>query len=100
MNQFYKLWVDGETKKNDYVLWKYTGQVGRDEKWKEETIRNTNYTQFASEFECEFLGSVNTLIKSAKIKATVYQSSKTNGRLSIFEEPKKGPTYLCTVDVK
>ena len=51
-------------------LWKYTGQVGRDEKWKEETIRNTSATQFASEFECEFLGSVNTLISPAKIKAT------------------------------
>ena len=55
MNQFYKLWVDAETKKNDYILWKYTGQsAGRDEKWKEETIRNTSPTQFASEFECEF----------------------------------------------
>ena len=77
MNQFYKLWVDAETKKNDYVAMEvHTGQVpGRDEKWKEETIRNTSPTQFASEFECEFLGSVNTLISPAKIKAdTVYQS--------------------------
>ena len=55
---------------------------GRDEKWKEETIRNTSATQFASEFECEFLGSVNTLISPAKIKATPYINHlKTNGRL-------------------
>ena len=36
------------------------------------TIRNTSPEQFQQEFECEFLGSVNTLISPAKIKNTVY----------------------------
>ena len=49
--------VDAETKKNDYIPMYMTParSTSRDEKWKEETIRNTSATQFASEFECEFL---------------------------------------------
>lgn len=102
MNQFYKLWVDAENGQNDYVpIEVHWSEVpGRDAKWKEETIRNTSESQFASEFECEFLGSIDTLISPAKIKATPYKTPlKTNGRLSVFEEPVKGHTYLCTVDV-
>ena len=102
MNQFYKLWVDAEAGQNDYIpIEVHWSEVpGRDNKWKEETIRNTSESQFASEFECEFLGSIDTLISPAKIKATPYKTPlKTNGRLSIFEEPIKGHTYLCTVDV-
>ena len=102
MNQFYKLWVDAEAGQNDYIpIEVHWSEVpGRDNKWKEETIRNTSESQFASEFECEFLGSIDTLISPAKIKATPYMTPlKTNGRLSIFEEPITGHTYLCTVDV-
>ena len=64
MNQFYKLWVDA-TKRNDYIRdWSSLVRVrARDENWKEQTIRNTSEEQFQQEFECEFLGSVDTLIK-------------------------------------
>ena len=102
MNQFYKLWIDAENGQNDYVpIEVHWSEVpGRDNKWKEETIRNTSEAQFASEFECEFLGSIDTLISAAKIKATPYITPlQTNGRLSVFEKPIKGNTYLCTVDV-
>ena len=48
---------------------KYIGQrCHRDEKWKEAQIRNTSPEQFQQEFECEFLGSVNTLISPQKLK--------------------------------
>ena len=102
MNMFYKMWVDAQNKRNDYapieVHWSEV--PGRDEAWKEQTIRNTSIEQFQTEFECEFLGSIDTLIAASKIKATPYITPlKTNGRLSIFEEPVKGNTYLCTVDV-
>ena len=40
--------------------------------WKEQTIANTSEQQFRVEFECEFLGSVDTLISSAKLKSLVY----------------------------
>ena len=74
--------------------------AGRDEKWKEDTIRNTSPEQFQQEFECEFLGSVNTLISPAKIKNIVFKTPiKSNAGLDVYEDPKKGATYVCMVDV-
>ena len=35
---------------------------------KQETIKNTSEQQFRTEFECEFLGSVDTLVNSAKLR--------------------------------
>ena len=69
MNMYYKLWTDAETKKNTYVpIEVHWSEVpGRDEKWKKETIANTSEAQFQKEFECEFLGSTNTLISLSLI---------------------------------
>ena len=102
MNQFYKLWTDAENKRNDYIpIEVHWSEVpGRDEAWKEQTIRNTSPEQFQQEFECEFLGSVNTLISPAKIKNMAYMNPlKSSGSVEVFEAPIKGHTYICTVDV-
>ena len=102
MNMFYKLWHDAEKGKNEYVTTEvHWSQVpGRDADWKEQTIRNTSEEQFNQEFECEFLGSVNTLITSSKLKMLVYDDPiKSNQGLDIFEEPKPEHTYCITVDV-
>jgi hypothetical protein len=102
MNQFYKLWTDAENKRNDYVpIEVHWSEVpGRDEKWKDDTIRNTSPEQFQQEFECEFLGSVNTLISPAKIKnITFHTPIKSNAGLDVYEDPIKDKTYVCCVDV-
>jgi hypothetical protein len=102
MNMYYKLWSDAVNKLNDYIpVDVHWSEVpGRDEKWKEETIRNTSKEQFASEFECEFLGSIDTLISPAKIKSTPYiRPIQSQGGLDIFERPDKNKIYVCTVDV-
>ena len=102
MNQFYKLWTDAENKRNDYVpIEVHWSEVpGRDEAWKDATIRNTSAEQFQQEFECEFLGSVNTLINPSKIKTLAYMDPiQSNAGLDVYEDPKKGNTYVCTVDV-
>jgi len=102
MNQFYKLWTDAENKRNDYVpIEVHWSEVpGRDEAWKDATIRNTSPEQFQQEFECEFLGSVNTLINPSKIKTLAYMDPiQSNAGLDVYENPKKGNTYVCTVDV-
>ena len=102
MNQFYKLWTDAENGRNDYVpIEVHWSEVpGRDEEWKERTIRNTSPEQFQQEFECEFLGSVNTLISPAKIKNMSFANPiQSNAGLDVYEQPKKGNTYVCCVDV-
>ena len=102
MNHFYRMWHDAERKKNEYVPTEvhWSEVPGRDEAWKEQTIANTSEQQFKVEFECEFLGSVNTLINSAKLKNLVYESPiQRNAGLDVYEVPLKDHNYLITVDV-
>ena len=101
MNMFYKLWHDAERNKNSYIpLEVHWSQVpGRDAKWKEETIANTSLRQFTQEFECEFLGSVDTLINPAKLRNMVYDDPiRSNKGLDIYEEVKPDHQYILTVD--
>ena len=71
-----------------------------DEKWRQETIANTSEEQFRREFECEFLGSSNTLIASAKIKSmTFHDPIQSNAGLDMYEKPKEGATYVIVADV-
>ena len=94
--------TDAVNKQNDYIpIDVHWSEVpGRDEKWKEETIRNTSKEQFQQEFECEFLGSIDTLINPTKIKSTPYMKPlQSQGGLDIFERPDKNKIYVCTVDV-
>jgi len=102
MNHFYRMWHDAERGKNEYVPTDvhWSEVPGRDDAWKEQTIANTSEQQFKVEFECEFLGSVNTLINPAKLKNLVYESPlKRNAGLDIYENPKPEHNYLITVDV-
>jgi len=102
MNMYYKLWTDAVNKQNDYVpIEVHWSEVpGRDQKWKENTIRNTSQEQFNQEFECEFLGSIDTLISSTKIKVIPYAPPlQSQGGLDVFEKPDKNKMYVCTVDV-
>ena len=102
MNMFYKIWVDAQEKRNDYtpieVHWSEV--PGRDEVWKEETIRNTSQSQFNSEFECEFLGSIDTLISSMKLKQLTYRTPiHSNVGIDIHTRPEEDRTYMLTADV-
>jgi len=102
MNHFYRYWHDAERSKNEYVPTDvHWSQVpGRDAAWKAQTIANTSEQQFKIEFECEFLGSVNTLISPSKLKNLVYEEPlKRNAGLDIFENPIKEHNYIITVDV-
>ena len=102
MNHFYRMWHDAERKQNEYVPTSvhWSEVPGRDEKWREQTIANTSEQQFKVEFECEFLGSVDTLINPSKLRALVYDKplQSSNG-LDVYVEPQKDHEYMCTVDV-
>jgi hypothetical protein len=102
MNHFYRMWHDAERGKNSYVPTDvhWSEVPGRDEKWKQQTIDNTSEQQFKVEFECEFLGSVNTLINASILRNLVYDDPlKRNKGLDIYENPKEDHNYLITVDV-
>ena len=102
MNHFYRMWREAEKGKSEYVPTDvhWSEVPGRDDAWKESTIANTSEQQFKIEFECEFLGSVNTLINPAKLRNLVYEAPKTrNAGLDIYETPVKEHNYIITVDV-
>ena len=108
MNLFYKLWMDAIGKKNGYKTFQIHWSMvpGRDETWKNETIKNTSEEQFRQEFECEFLGSTNTLISGSKLAQLVYKEPIAKHELlDIYEYPIKGDEertadhiYAMTVD--
>ena len=102
MNMFYKLWNDAQYKRNNYIpIEVHWSEVpGRDEKWKKETIANTSEQQFATEFECEFLGSANTLVNASKLRMMSYKEPivKHEG-LNVYENPVKDHNYIITADV-
>jgi hypothetical protein len=102
MNHFYRLWHDAERSKNEYVPTEvhWSEVPGRDSKWKEQTIANTSEQQFKIEFECEFLGSVDTLIAPSKLKSLVYDAPiKQSKGLDVYENSDPDKDYVITVDV-
>ena len=101
MNHFYRMWHDAERDRNEYVATEvhWSEVPGRNAKWKKQTIANTSAEQFRVEFECEFLGSVDTLISVAKLKTLVYNDPiKKNAGLDIYENPIEDHNYIITVD--
>ncbi len=101
LNMFYKIWAESEEGRNSYqrieVNWWDT--PGRDDKWKEEMIRNTSEAQFRVEFGCEFLGSSNTLISGETLRRLVFKTPvKEKPNLKVYEEPRKGNIYAAVVD--
>ena len=109
MNLFYKIWTDAVNKRNNYVPFEVHWSMvpGRDDAWKEETIRNTSEHQFRQEFETEFLGSTNTLIAGTKLQKMTYSPPIAHhDKMIIYEHPSKGDDeltkdhlYCITVDV-
>ena len=102
MNHFYRMWHDAEREKNEYIPTEvhWSEVPGRDTAWKAQTIANTSEQQFKVEFECEFLGSVDTLIAPSKLKSLVYSDPiKRNVGLDIYEPSKENHDYVITVDV-
>ena len=107
LNMFYRFWVNankkaGEEGKNEYVPMEvhWSDVPGRDDKWKAQTIANTSEEQFRTEFECEFLGSMHTLVHPEKLKCMVYRTPEywNNEGLRVYQKPLPDHKYITIVD--
>jgi hypothetical protein len=101
LNHFYKMWTDAIEGRSTYkpleVHWSMV--PGRDQAWKDETIRNTSEEQFRQEFETEFIGSSATLISGSKLRSLAFFNPiHSEEGLDIYEQPVEGRMYICTVD--
>ena len=104
------MWMDAVEKRSNYKPFEIHWSMvpGRDDAWREETIRNTSERQFQQEFETEFLGSSNTLISAKKLQEITYINPIIeHDLLRIYEAPikadgekqEKDHLYAMMVDV-
>jgi hypothetical protein len=101
LNQFYKMWTDAIEGRSTYkpveVHWSMV--PGRDDAWKEETIRNTSEEQFRQEFETEFIGSSATLISGVKLRNLTFMDPiNVTDKFYMYEKPIEGHAYVLAVD--
>ena len=131
MNMFHAMWTQANNPRdskdpalrwNGYhsfaVHWsmvpKPSGKEKRDEAWKQETIARTSEAQFRQEFECEFIGSSNTLVAHQKLeimskswktpiqKAQMKFSQFNDGTeafMDVHKPPVPGRQYVLVADV-
>ena len=103
LNFFYRMWVEALEGRSNYQLFEANWRAvpSRDDAWADETLANVGEKAFQQEYECDFLGSSNTLISTTKIKEMVWKKpvKRYQGGLAIYEEPKPRNQYIITVDV-
>jgi len=114
LNHFYDFWKGAIDKKNGFypIFVPWDKVPGRGIKWKTEILQglNNNLEKFATEFECEFLGSSGTLIAGWKLKQLVgshkpplFKNEEIN--LKMYEKPIKAieklpqHSYVLIADV-
>lgn len=104
MEMFWKIWTEADPTRdqpNGYIRvdvhWREV--PGRDDKWRDETIKATSELQFEQEFECSFLGSSNTLINGKKLATLTHISPiHENDTVCIYADPHPDHHYVCVVD--
>lgn len=103
MNLFHKFWAEAQSGNNDFKpLFVHWSEVpGRDEQWKEETVRNIGGPEkFAQEYECSFLSTSYTLIRSQILQTLTHSkpiATSDTGYME-FAEPDPKRSYVMTVD--
>ncbi len=114
-NLFHKLFTDSEKGKNDFKHLAYTWRdvfFAREPNateadaldWADKSIRQmaNNRQKFQQEFECDFLGSANSLVAPWKLAQIDYLTPlEIRGKLRVYEKPiyltEKGPGHVYIV---
>lgn len=106
MNHYYRMWSKATHKdpklRSEFVPFEVNWREipGRDEAWKDAQIRNTDEATFAQEYNCEFMGSSNTLLSGYALKSIAPQEPLyKNDNLEIFNYPEPDHQYVISVDV-
>ena len=103
MNHFYDFWTKAVANKSDFFPFSihWSDVPGRDEAWRNMTIRNTSLEDFMQEYECQFRSSSGTLINVNKLESLMYDAKEVLARenLYTYKPPIDGHEYLMSVDV-
>ena len=101
LNHFYKMWVEAIEKRSNFlpVSIEWDEVPGRDQKFKEETIKNFGQERWDQEYECDFIGSSDTLIKSSTLKAMTFVEPMQNiETVKMYKPPRENRIYFIPVD--
>lgn len=103
MNLFHKFWVESQSGDNDFVstVAHWSEVPGRDERWKEETIRNIGGPEkFAQEMDLSFLSTSYTMIRSQVLQTLthVQPTESTDTGYAQFLAPDESHAYIMLVD--
>ena len=103
-NIFHKIWEGAVQGVNEFKPFRvdWWDVPGRDQAWKEETIKNTSQLQFDQEFGNTFFGTGDTLINAEtllSLKAVPPNRMLEDNCLNIYEDTQKDHDYIMTVDV-
>lgn len=106
LNHFHKICEGAKEGTNGYIYIEvpWDKVIGRDEKWKQETLAGLNfdYQKFEQEFNCVFEGSSGTLISGDKLKILDKNTEKpiySSDVLFQYEKPLPDHLYTLIVDV-
>lgn len=105
MNLFYNIWKDAENGKNGYVPFgvHWSDWPGHDAEWRLQTVANMGSDgarKFSQEYECEFLGSTNTLLSDSKLATlTSFNPVSSRDGIDVYYPVEKDHTYIACVDV-
>tara|TARA_B100002019_G_C21269085_1_gene601093 strand:+ start:208 stop:1791 length:1584 start_codon:yes stop_codon:yes gene_type:complete len=101
-NMFHKIYESAIHDQSEYKPFtiNWYDVPGRDEAWKQQTIANTSEAQFEQEYGNSFLGTGNTLVNSNTLLGLkALEADWTKDEVRVYERPKEGREYICTVDV-
>lgn len=107
MNMYYKLWTEAKEGRNHYkpieVAW--NAVPGRDEAWRKQEIANLGGAnggedKFRIEYECEFIGSMTTLLAAHVLRSLTWKDPLWHNLdgLEQYEKPLDGHIYVMCVD--
>ena len=102
MDLFYKIYKEAEEGKNNFTAIKvhWSEHPKRDEKWKEETLKNIGMEQFKQEFLTEFMGSSGTLIAGDTLQTLSPTDPVTESDgIKQYIKPSPDRSYVIVVDV-
>ena len=105
-NLFYNLYSGAENEENgwayDKILWNEI--PGRNDKWKEDTIKSIGSTEaFEQEFNCQFISSGESSVNDElfdKLNDLVCDPKYIfdDGKYHLWEEPRDDRIYIASVD--
>ena len=105
--QYYRLWMEGETKQNEFNTIKLPWYVHpeHDEDWFAKETRNLSKRSISQEFLCDFISSGDTFLQPSELE-TIRESIRTplekGGPQSAawtWRRPEPGKKYVIGADV-